>query len=188
MEAGAGSTASFAVVAQAALRGGASSSCGGLEEFSSSRTGLLFGKRWGAQLGSCRRAAQEFVPVLGASRAQALAVGELALEGGCGLVAGRVGIVGAQDQGRLEGVQPSGQRGGQAGTGGDQRVGRQRGSQQEGCGKCVESALDEQQGVDGEIGGRQPEAAAGVGFLFIPAVVGGIVSDCSDVRMCGKQC
>ena len=70
------------------------------------------------------------------------------MEGGRGLVAGRVGVVGAQDQGRLEGVQPRGQREGHAGAGGDQRVGRQGGSQQAGRGKCVESALDEQQGVD----------------------------------------
>ena len=78
------------------------------------------------------------------------------------MVAGRVGVVGAQDQGRLEGLQPRGQRDGHAGAGGDQRVGRQEGAQQAGRGKCVESALDEQQGVEGQIGGRQPEAAAGL--------------------------
>ena len=30
-------------------------------------------------------------------------------------------------------------------------------------------------------------SAPGIGFLFVPAGVGGFVSHCSDVRMCGKQ-
>ena len=59
--------------------------------------------------------AQQIVPILGADRPEAAAVGGVAAEGGGGLVAGGVGVVGAEGAGCVEGLQPAGESGGEAG-------------------------------------------------------------------------
>ena len=58
---------------------------------------------------ACRGLAEEIVPVLGAGRPEAAAVGSVAVEGGGGPVAG---VVGAEGAGCGEGVQPAGESGG----------------------------------------------------------------------------
>ena len=82
--------------------------------------------------------------------------------GGGGLVAGRVGVVGAEGAGCGEGLQPAGESGGDSGGGGDEGVGRQGGSQQQESREGVHGTFDEQDRVQVGGAGRQPEAAAGL--------------------------
>ncbi len=99
----------------------------------------------------------------------------MAAEGGGGLVAGRVGIVGADGAGSVEGLQPAGESGDKAGGGGDERVGRQGGSQQADRREGVEGTLDEQERVELGSGRGQPEAAAGLAGAGSHALEGAAV-------------
>ena len=90
-----------------------------------------------------RRTAEQIVPVLGADRSEATAVGSVAAECGGGAVAGRVGVVGAEGAGSVEGLQPARESGGEAGGGSDERVGRQGGSEQQNSGEGVDGALNQ---------------------------------------------
>ena len=51
-------------------------------------------------------------------------MGGVAAEGSGGVVTGGVGVVGAEGAGSVEGLQPAGESGGDAGGGGDEGVGR----------------------------------------------------------------
>ncbi len=65
--------------------------------------------------------AQQIVPILGADRPEAAVVGGVAAEGGGGLVAGRIGVVGAQQREVAEGA--AGRAASGAGGGGEECVG-----------------------------------------------------------------
>ena len=108
------------------------------------------------------RTAEQIVPVFGADRPEATAVGGVAAESGGGLVAGRVGVVGAEGARYVEGMQPAGESGGEAGGGSDERVGGQGGSEQQDSGEGVEGGFNEQEGVEIVGAGGQPEAAMGL--------------------------
>ena len=89
-------------------------------------------------------------------------MGSVAAEGGGSLVAGGVGVVGTEGAGSVEGLQPAGESGGEAGGGGEEGVGRQGGSQQQESREGVEGTFSDQDGVEIVRVGGQPEAALGL--------------------------